>query len=158
MSLNQMSIPKRKSGWERAKELEKKKRRKAEELKKTHKLTSFFSVLGKDASSGDSDDSTLIPHVDGQVVTGTNELISGGADIEPQPAVSVEDRTDTISVSIPNDVGLFSDITDHIRELCIGLGASHFRNLVDSYPATKRDYSGVSRFLYFSAFKRVLPT
>jgi len=41
--------------------------------------------------------------------------------------------------------------------MCISLGASHFRNLADSYPETKRDYSGVNRFLNCSAFKRVLP-
>jgi len=35
--------------------------------------------------------------------------------------------------------------------------ASHFRNLADSYPETKRGYSGVNRFSNSSAFKRVLP-
>jgi len=41
--------------------------------------------------------------------------------------------------------------------MCINSGASHFRNLADSYPETKHDYSGVNGFLNSSAFKRVLP-
>ena len=46
-----MSMPGRKNGgWERAKELEKKKRHEVEEFKLRHKLTSLFPVLEKDAT------------------------------------------------------------------------------------------------------------
>lgn len=156
-------MSRRKGGWERAKELEKKKRHEAEELKKTHKLTSFFPVLEKDATGATAtDDSPSISQVDRDGATATDDPLlleeaPVGPAVEAGLAVTVEGRADTASVTIPNDVGLFGDITDHLREMCIGLGTSHFRNLADSYPETKRDYSGVNRFLNSSAFKRVLP-
>ena len=42
-------------------------------------------------------------------------------------AVTLEGRADTASVIIPNNVGLFGDIPDHLHEMCIGLETSHFR-------------------------------
>jgi len=77
--------------------------------------------------------------------------------VEAGLADTVEGRAKPTSGTISNDVGLLGDTTDHLREMCISFGASHFRNLADSYPETKRDYSGVNRFLNSSAFKRVLP-
>ncbi|XP_065643008.1 uncharacterized protein LOC136074601 [Hydra vulgaris] len=68
-----------------------------------------------------------------------------------------EDRADTGAGTIPNDGGRFGDITDHVRNMCISLGTIHFRNLAGSYSETKREYSGVNRFLNPSVFKRVLP-
>ncbi|XP_047139006.1 uncharacterized protein LOC124814940 [Hydra vulgaris] len=68
-----------------------------------------------------------------------------------------EDGADTGSGTIPNDIGNFDDIKDHVRNMCITLRTIHFRNLADSYPETKRKYSGVNRFLNYSVFIRVLP-
>ena len=77
-------------------------------------------------------------------------------DVGPGQAVSVEDRTNIALVTIPKDVGLFGDVTDHIRGMCITHGASHFKDLADSYPVTKRFYAGENCFLNSCAFKRVL--
>ena len=77
-------------------------------------------------------------------------------DVEPGLAVFVEDTTNTALVTIPNDVGLFGDVTGHIRGMRIVHGASHFKDLADSYPVTKRFYAGVNCFLNSFAFKRVL--
>ena len=160
-------MPRRLSGWKRTKELEEKKRHEGEELKKTHKLTSFFPVLEKDVSSATAtDDLPSTSQVDRDGATATNDpLLLEEAPVklvdEDGMAVTVEGRANTASVrseTISNDVGLFdTTITDHLREICGGLGTSHFRNLADSYPETKRDYSGVNRFLNPSAFKRILP-
>ena len=57
----------------------------------------------------------------------------------------------------PNDVGLFGNITEKLREVCFSMGIDHFRNKANEYPETKREYSGVNRFLNPSAFTSVLP-
>jgi len=142
----------RKGGWERAQELQKKKHKEDQLLKKTHKLTSFFHVVEKDAGVGGDDD-----------IDSTKDSPSTSPAVDPvedRPADDGDTRGEGASVStplIPNDVGLFGNITDKLRHVCISLGTDHFRNLDDSYPETKREYSGVNRFLNASAFKRVLP-
>ena len=57
----------------------------------------------------------------------------------------------------PNDVGLFGNITEKLREVCTNMSIDHFRNKANEYPETKRDYSGENRFLNPSAFTCVLP-
>ena len=66
-------MPKRKGGWERAKELEKKKRDEADQLKKTHKVISFFSVQNNDATGATTttDDSPSVSQVDRDEQVGT---------------------------------------------------------------------------------------
>ncbi|XP_065654761.1 zinc finger MYM-type protein 5-like [Hydra vulgaris] len=101
-------------------------------LKKIPKISSFFTATNK--------------------VDATDSIT-----LNSPPFSSTSQTADTGSVTIPNDVGSFGDITDHVRNMCISLGTIHFRNLADSYPETKREYSGVNRFLNSSVFKRVLP-
>jgi len=120
-------MPKRKSGWEQAKELEKK-RDEADQLKKTHKVTSFLSVLKNDATGATTttttDDSPSVSEVD------RDEEVRIA--VEAGLADTVEGRAKPASGTIPDDVGFLGDIMDHLREMCISLGASHFRHLVDS--------------------------
>ncbi|XP_076031379.1 zinc finger MYM-type protein 5-like isoform X2 [Oratosquilla oratoria] len=147
-----MSMSKRKGGWERAQESKKKKQMQEDLLAKTHKLTSYFQVVDKDvgSSSGDLDDQSPISPpsdtVQSKVIGDDDEST---ATKEVQSSVSNE--------AVPNDVGLFGHITRNLREVCISMGTDHSRNLANDYPKTKREYSGVNRFLNPSAFTRVLP-
>ncbi|XP_065650555.1 zinc finger MYM-type protein 5-like [Hydra vulgaris] len=127
-----MSI--RKGGWEQAKELEKKMHDEDKLLKKIPKINSIFTATNK--------------------VDATDNITLNSP---PSSSTSQVDRADTGSGIIPNDVGSFGDLTDRVRNMCISLGTIHFRNLADSYPETKREYSGVNRFLNSSVFKWVLP-
>ena len=149
-----MSI--RKGGWERAKELEKKMHDEDKLLKKIPKINSFFTATNKvDATDNITLNSPLSSST-AQVGIDHKEEAAKIA-FELGYTEKFEDRADTGSGTIPNDVGSFGDITDHVRNMCISLGTIHFRNLADSYPETKREYSGVNRFLNSSVFKRVLP-
>ncbi|XP_065667570.1 uncharacterized protein LOC136087881 [Hydra vulgaris] len=147
-----MSI--RKGGLERAKELEKKMHDENKLLKKIPKINSFFTAT----NNVDATDNITL---NSPPSSSTSQV---GIDHKEEAAKIVfelghtkkfEDRADTCSGTIPNDVASFGDITDHVRKTC--LGKIHFRNLADSYPETKWEYSGVNRFLNSSVFKRVLP-
>lgn len=148
-----MSMSKRKGGWERAQEAKKKKQMEEDLLAKTHKLTSYFQVVDKDvgSSSGDHDDQSrpICPPSD----TVQSKVI--GDDDKESTATKVQSSVS--NEAVPNDVGLFGNITENLREVCISMGTDHFRNLANDYPKTKREYSGVNRFLNPSAFTRVLP-
>ena len=57
---------------------------------------------------------------------------------------------------VSNDVCLFGNIIEKLREICISMGIHHFQNKANEYPETKREYSEVNRFFNPSTFTRVL--
>ncbi|XP_065676750.1 zinc finger MYM-type protein 5-like [Hydra vulgaris] len=149
-----MSI--RKGGWERAKELEKKMHDEDKLLKKIPKINSFFTATNK-VDATDNITLNSPPSSSTSQVGIDHKEEAAKIALELENTEKFEDRADTGSGTIPNDVGSFGDIKDHVRNMCISLGTIHFRNLADSYPETKREYSGVNCFLNSSVFKRVLP-
>ena len=51
---------------------------------------------------------------------------------------------------------LFGNVTETLREICVTI-RTHFRNVANDYPETKREFSGVNPCLNPSAFKQILP-
>nr|XP_047143655.1 uncharacterized protein LOC124817511 [Hydra vulgaris] len=145
-----MSI--RKGGWERAKEFEKKMHDENKLLKKIPKINSFFTAMKKVDATNNITLNSLPFTLTSQVGINHKEETVKIA-FELGHSKKFEDGADTGSGTIPNVVGGFGDITDHVRNMCISLGTIHFRNLADSYPETKREYSGVNCFLNYSVFK-----
>ena len=121
----------------RERHIENKKRHEAEELKKTHKWTSFFSILVKkvaDAIASDASLSFLLVENSADAVGVTLFLKNGkeatvGSIVRTGIGATTEGKADFDLESIPNDFNLFGGITYHLREKCIRLGTSHFQNL-----------------------------
>ncbi|XP_076044835.1 uncharacterized protein LOC143027430 [Oratosquilla oratoria] len=84
-------------------------------------------------------------------------LAGSDGDDDKESTATKEVQSSVSNEAVPSDVGLFGNITENLREVCISMGTDHFRILANDYPKTKREYSGVNRFLNPSAFTRVLP-
>ncbi|XP_065654805.1 uncharacterized protein LOC136081420 [Hydra vulgaris] len=125
-------------------------------LKKIPKINSFFTATNK-VDATDNITLSSPPSLSTSQVGIDHKEEAAKIAFELGHTENIEDRADTGSGTIPNDSWSFGDITDHVRNMCISLGTIRFRNLEDSYPEAKREYSGVNRFLNSSVFKRVLP-
>ena len=81
-------MSKRKSGWGRAQELERKKRKEDDKLKKTHPLTSFFSVVVTDEDSDGRNDNVEANNASSTPQAGCSSSTANNASSTPQAGCS----------------------------------------------------------------------
>ena len=127
-------------------------------MTKTHKLTWFFQVVEKEAGYSSDDLHSNSPPISSQSDTVQDKIFSrNDDDVDIESSLTSDIQSSHPIQGVPNDVGLFGDITEKLREICISMGIDHFRNKANENPETKREHSGVGHFLNPSVFTRVLP-
>ena len=152
-------MSKRKSSWERTQQSKKKKKKENFLLTNTYKLISFFQVAEKEAGQSSDDLYRNSPPIFSQSNTVQDKIFSSDGnddDDDIESSLTSDIQSSHPIQGVPNDVNLFGNITEKLREVCISIGIDHFRNKANTYPETKREYSGVKRFLNSSAFTYVL--
>ena len=131
-------MSKRKSGWKRAQQAKKKKEKQDFLLTKTLILTSFFQVVEKEAGRGSDDLHSNFHPISSQSETVQDKIFSPDNDDDDIESSLISGIQSSHPIQdVPNDVGLFGNITEKLREVCMGMGIDHFRNKANEYPETK---------------------
>ena len=129
---------------------------------KTHILISFLQVVEIEAGHSSDDLHSNSPPISSQSDTVQEKIFSRDVDDDIESSLTSDIQSSHPIQGVPNNVGLFGNITEKLREVCISMGIDHFQAneypifKANEYPETKREYSGVNRFLNPSAFTCVL--
>ena len=105
-------------------------------MTKIHKLTSFFQVVETEAGHSSDDLHSNSPPISSQSDT-VQEKIFSRDDDDVESSLTSDIQSSHPIQGEPNDVGLFGNITEKLREICISMGIDNFRNKANEYPETK---------------------
>ena len=121
-----------------------KKKEKEDFLLTKHKLTSFFQVVEKEAGHNSDNLRRNSPSIFSQSDTVQDKICSRDDDDDDDDiefSLTSDIQSSHPIQGVTNDVGLFGNITEKLREVCICMGLYHFRNKANEYSETKREYS-----------------
>ena len=118
-----------------------------------HKLTSFFQVVEKEAGHNSDNLHRNSPPISSQSDTVQDKICSRDDDDDIEFSLTSDIQSSHPIQGVTNDVGLFGNITEKLREVCISMGLYHFRNKANEYSETKREYSLVHSHVFYQMIR-----